>query len=122
MSTAALYLRCLVRWVLTIEPLHGLTFGCGWGAGCEKSKALAPPGLEATQQGIFQSLYFGFGTGLGALAGGSVAQRYGFETMFLFGGCVVAAGWVASMVGRAVLKAWQKAGHEYSAVAVADSH
>lgn len=37
-------------WVLLIEGLHGLTFGAGWGAGCEKSKALAPPGLEATQQ------------------------------------------------------------------------
>ena len=28
------------RWVLPVELLHGLTFACGWGAGCEKSKAL----------------------------------------------------------------------------------
>ncbi len=47
------YLRS-AWWVLPIETLHGLTFACGWGAGTEKSKALAPPGLEATQQAIFQ--------------------------------------------------------------------
>lgn len=40
-------------WVLPIELLHGITFAYGWGVGTVMCKRLAPPGLEATMQGIF---------------------------------------------------------------------
>ncbi|KAG1659725.1 hypothetical protein FOA52_012265 [Chlamydomonas sp. UWO 241] len=70
-------------WVLPIEVLHGFTFGAGWGAGCEKSKALAPPGLEATQQGVFQGVYFGLGYGLGSLIGGLISEAYGYAFMYM---------------------------------------
>lgn len=84
-----------------MELLHG-GFGCGWGAGCEKNKALALPGLETTQQGIFQSL-FGMGTGLGALFGGMLAQQVGLPGMFFWGGFIIAANSFAAMLLRALL-------------------
>eukprot|EP00195_Chlamydomonas_chlamydogama_P009612 CAMPEP_0202895978 /NCGR_PEP_ID=MMETSP1392-20130828/5071_1 /ASSEMBLY_ACC=CAM_ASM_000868 /TAXON_ID=225041 /ORGANISM="Chlamydomonas chlamydogama, Strain SAG 11-48b" /LENGTH=574 /DNA_ID=CAMNT_0049581183 /DNA_START=53 /DNA_END=1777 /DNA_ORIENTATION=- len=86
--------------VLLIEPLHGLTFACGWGAGCEKSKALAPPGLEATLQGAFQALYFGLGYGTGALLGGIVSEKFGFQVLYASGACLVGVGWLIAVAGR----------------------
>jgi predicted MFS family arabinose efflux permease len=89
--------------VLPIELLHGLTFACGWGAGCEKSKSLAPPGLEATQQGLFQALYFGLGYGTGSLIGGAIATHLGFQMMYIWGACIVTAGWILARLGRWVI-------------------
>eukprot|EP00955_Chlamydomonas_euryale_P039236 351335-Chlamydomonas_euryale.AAC.6 len=90
-------------WVLPVECLHGLTFGAGWGAGCEKSKALAPPGLEATQQGVFQGLYFGLGYGLGSLVGGVLADEYGYQTMYLLGALIVSVLWACGVAWHMVL-------------------
>lgn len=39
--------------VLPIEALHGVTFGCAWAAGTLYSSRIAPPGLEATTQALF---------------------------------------------------------------------
>ncbi len=48
----------------------------------------------------FQGLYFGLGYGLGSLIGGSVAQRHGFQAMYIVGACMVAGGWAVSRLGR----------------------
>ena len=39
--------------VLPIEVLHGLTFGCAWAAGTLNCSRIAPKGLEATTQALF---------------------------------------------------------------------
>ena len=39
--------------VLPIELLHGVTFGCAWAAGTLNCSRIAPRGLEATTQAIF---------------------------------------------------------------------
>ncbi|GAX86214.1 hypothetical protein CEUSTIGMA_g13627.t1 [Chlamydomonas eustigma] len=106
--------------VLPIELLHGLTFACGWGAGCEKSKALAPPGLEATQQGLFQALYFGLGYGTGSLVGGAIATRFGFQIMYIWGACIVAAGWILARLGRWVASNYQLGTIGYVPVRMSD--
>ena len=62
----------------------------------------APPGLEATQQGVFQGFYFGLGYGLGAVVGGTIAQRMGYPSMYLVGAGIVAGGWAVLWVGRRV--------------------
>ena len=50
--------------VLPVELLHGLTFALAWGAGSAHCAAtLAPPGLEATTQGLFQGESGGEGRG-----------------------------------------------------------
>ncbi len=45
--------------VLPVELLHGFTFALAWGTGTAVASRVAPPGLEATTQGLFQGLYFG---------------------------------------------------------------
>ncbi|KAF8067258.1 acyl-protein thioesterase 1 [Scenedesmus sp. PABB004] len=79
--------------VLLIEPLHGITFGAGWGAGTVLAKRVAPPGLEATCLSLFQSSYFGVGSGLGALVGGLLKRRLGGRAMFAASAALVTAGW-----------------------------
>ena len=39
--------------VLPIELLHGVTFGCAWAAGTLYCSRIAPRGLEATTQALF---------------------------------------------------------------------
>ena len=82
--------------VLIIEPLHGLTFACGWGAGTEMAKKLSPPGLESTVQGLFQGAYFGFGYGIGVLMGGLVSARWGYTVLYISGALTVLTGWMVA--------------------------
>jgi len=90
--------------VLFVEPLHGITFGCAWAAGCAQAARLAPPGLSATTQALFSGLYLGAGSGLGALVGGAVHARFsregqggsGGRAVFAVAGGVVAVGWALS--------------------------
>jgi MFS family permease len=82
--------------VLPVELLHGLTFGLTWAAGTARCAELAPPGLEATSQSMFQGLLFGVGHGMGGLVGGRVYQTQGPVFMYALAFCVVAAGWGAT--------------------------
>lgn len=89
--------------VLPIELLHGITFAMGWGCGTICAKRVAPPGLEATMQGIFTGLYFGVGQGLGALVGGLAMQHYGLQRMFAGSALAVAAGWAGIAIAQAAI-------------------
>jgi len=40
--------------LLPLQLLNGITFAVFWAAGVELSKHHAPPGLQATAQGLFQ--------------------------------------------------------------------
>jgi predicted MFS family arabinose efflux permease len=86
--------------VLAVEPLHGLTFGLAWATGTAFAKSAAPPGLEATMQGAFQSTYFGLGTGLGGLVGGYTYQWLGPAGCFAVAAAGVLAGWLLAYVLR----------------------
>ncbi|GMH43310.1 hypothetical protein BSKO_11232 [Bryopsis sp. KO-2023] len=90
-------------WVLLIEPLHGVTFGCAWGAGTEYSRRIAPPGLDATLQSIFSGMYFGLGYGTGALVGGAVFKEFGPRIMFAVTASIVSIGWGICLVAIAIL-------------------
>ena len=100
--------------VLAVEPLHGITFGCAWAAGCAQAARLAPRGLSATTQALFSGLYLGAGSGLGALVGGVVHARFsekdkggeagsGGRAIFAVAGCVVAVGWLLSTLAGALI-------------------
>src|SRR6185312_16131952 len=89
--------------VLPVELLHGLTFALTWAAGTARCAALAPPGLEATTQSVFQGLLFGVGHGVGGLVGGQVYQSRGPAQVYSLAFVVVATGWAATAVaGRAL--------------------
>ncbi|KAK9828635.1 hypothetical protein WJX72_001232 [[Myrmecia] bisecta] len=80
--------------VLPIECLHGVTFGCSWAAGTVNCARISPPGLKSTTQAIFAGLYFGVGTGLGALIGGFIYQEYGAPAVFRTAAVGVAGAWL----------------------------
>ncbi|GMH42383.1 hypothetical protein BSKO_10302 [Bryopsis sp. KO-2023] len=90
-------------WVLAIEPLHGVTFGCAWGAGTEFSRRIAPPGLDATLQAIFSGMYFGIGYGTGAVVGGALFNEFGPRIMYACVAMAVAVGWGMCLIAIRVL-------------------
>jgi MFS transporter, PPP family, 3-phenylpropionic acid transporter len=86
--------------VLLIQLTHGLTFAALWAAGVSYAGQLAPKGLEASAQGLFNATLMGFGSFTGALLGGLLIDRLGGVGMYRTGGVIVLAGmlvfWLAS--------------------------
>lgn len=89
-------------WVLAVESINGITFACFWPAGTLHCTKIAPPGMAATVQGVFTSLYGGVGGGLGGLFGGFVYSTYGAAAVFQIGLLVIVAGWIACTVCQLV--------------------
>jgi len=87
--------------ILPVELLHGLTFALAWAAGTTHCRTIAPPGLEATTQSLYQGFYFGVGYGMGGLVGGLVYQYVGAGAVFVEACVVMTVGWtVCWMVDR----------------------
>jgi predicted MFS family arabinose efflux permease len=123
MAYYALLPRLGTAWaVLPAELAHGFTFGLAWGAGTAHCAAIAPPGLEATTQGIFQGIYFGFGYGLGGLVGGRVYQRWGAQMVYVVACAVLSVGWAACTASQLALDRLQRVEERrmYAKVEVAD--
>lgn len=68
--------------ILVIQLLHGFTSPAIWAAGVSYVAEVAPPGLGATAQGLFQGVLNGLGTATGAYLGGVLLQAYGQAVMF----------------------------------------
>ena len=66
-----------------IELLHGVTFSLFFAASVVHCGQLAPPGAQATMQGVLTGSN-GLGTAAGALAGGLIASRVGLARMFAY--------------------------------------
>lgn len=78
--------------VLLIQLTHGLTFSAIWTAGVSYAGQMAPRGMEATAQGLFNAVLMGFGGITGAMIGGLLIDRFGGAGMYRIGGFVVLAG------------------------------
>mmetsp|Transcript_38693 Transcript_38693/g.60332 ORF Transcript_38693/g.60332 Transcript_38693/m.60332 type:complete len:453 (+) Transcript_38693:277-1635(+) len=68
--------------VLVVEGLHGIIFGIFWTAGVQYVHKISPKELGATMQGFYGSWVHGFGSGVGSLVGGWLAESLGLRTMF----------------------------------------
>jgi predicted MFS family arabinose efflux permease len=68
--------------ILVIQLLHGFTSPAIWAAGVSYVAEVAPPGLGATAQGLFQGILHGLGMATGAYLGGALLQAYGPIIMF----------------------------------------
>jgi MFS family permease len=76
--------------ILFIQVIHGLTFPALWIAGVSYAHENAPEGLSATAQGLFGTVIFGFGSGLGSFLGGLLIDSLTARGMYLvFGGLML---------------------------------
>lgn len=110
--------------ILPVELLHGLTFALAWAAGTTHCRTIAPPGLEATTQSLYQGFYFGVGYGMGGLVGGLVYQYVGAEAVFVEACVVMTVGWtVCWLVDRkyGTINIYSSGGAKYSVVIPSDN-
>ena len=73
--------------VVFVEPLHGVTYALMWSASTSFAHSLAPPGYQASAQGLLAGVHWGLGQALGAIFGGLIYERYGAQTLFTSGAC-----------------------------------
>ena len=89
--------------ILLVQIIHGLTFPVIWIAGVSYAHENAPPGLNATAQGLFGAAIFGIGSGLGSFAGGLVLDHLGGRGLyFVFGGFVLLSLFVLSTIQQRI--------------------
>jgi len=112
---AVAFLGSAVRWALlsratgaaaivSLQLLHGLTFGLFWGSAMKALAALVPPRLRATGQAVFTAIVFGGGNALGyALSGVGYDRLGGAGPLFLAaaGAELLALAVVLGPLGRA---------------------
>jgi len=78
-----MYSFIAIPWViLFIQLLHGATFSAMWVAVVSYASEIAPPGLDATAQGLVSATMFGVGSATGAMLGGVFYQDFGGTWMF----------------------------------------
>lgn len=89
--------------VIPIEAMHGITYGLGWSACALTCASVAPRGLEATVQALFQVTWTGIGQGFGGLLGGLLYRSVGPQAMFLgASGVLFVTGGAGAVALRAV--------------------
>nr|CAD7444310.1 unnamed protein product [Timema bartmani] len=70
-------------WCLPIELLQGITYGIFYTTMASYANIAAPPGTEATVQGLVGAVFEGVGMSLGSLLGGVLYNMYGGGRAFL---------------------------------------
>ncbi|KAK4315572.1 hypothetical protein Pmani_013213 [Petrolisthes manimaculis] len=71
---------------LPVELLNGFTFGIFYATMTSYASFMAPPGTEATMQGIVGAAFEGIGVATGGLLGGSLYRSVGGSRTFLYVG------------------------------------
>jgi MFS transporter, PPP family, 3-phenylpropionic acid transporter len=81
-------------WVLAVQLLIGAAFGGLWSAGVAYMAEVAPPGLGATAQSLFSSVFMGLAYAVGAAVGGVLYDGVGPVLTFRLTGVAILAGLV----------------------------
>jgi PPP family 3-phenylpropionic acid transporter len=90
--------------IVAVQVIHGLASPALLVAGVNYAAENAPPGLEATAQGIFSGVLLGVGGMLGNLLGGMLIERFGPAGMFGLVGAIMLLGlFIFLLVDRIVL-------------------
>jgi PPP family 3-phenylpropionic acid transporter len=103
MTTIGLRLVCYSlttqAWVvLVIQLCHGLTFAVIFTAGVHFAGQIAPPGMQATTQGMFSGMLMGFGSAAGGLLGGLLLDRFSPRGMYAIAGTLVLGGLIVFLL------------------------
>jgi len=96
LGLAGTAIRCMlygvtsIPWMaLAIQLLQAVSYPLILVAGVSYADEIAPAGMGATGQGIFNSAFMGIGFALGGFFGGVLSQYIGVQQMFLVIGAVV---------------------------------
>jgi PPP family 3-phenylpropionic acid transporter len=84
--------------VLVIQLCHGLTFAAIYTAGVHFAGQIAPPGMQATTQGMFSGTLMGFASAAGGLLGGLLLDRFSPGGMYGIAGALVLASLIAFLL------------------------
>lgn len=76
-----------IMYVLAVEPLHGITYGCVQTASVDVAAKSSPKGYEASGQSLM-SMVRGFGSCLGLWLGGRAMDHLGPRLMYRVSACV----------------------------------
>ncbi|XP_021698278.1 major facilitator superfamily domain-containing protein 6-A isoform X1 [Aedes aegypti] len=69
-------------WVIPIEFMNGITFGLFYATMASYASIVAPPGTEATMQGLVGAVFEGVGVSLGSLLAGNLFFKIGGSKTF----------------------------------------
>lgn len=86
--------------LVTIQVLHGLTFGAGHLAAMDFIVRSAPPGLAATAQGLYSAVALGAAFGITMLASGRLYAAQGGGAFFVMAGLAVIGTLIAASLAR----------------------
>ncbi|HTX89649.1 MAG TPA: major facilitator superfamily domain-containing protein 6 [Anaerolineales bacterium] len=96
--------------VLLIQLCHGLTFAAIFTAGVYYADQIAPPGMKATTQGMFNGTLMGFGSAAGGLLGGLLLDHFSPGGMYAFVGTIVLIGLIVFLLVERRLVSKEEAG------------
>ena len=89
-SNILLALRCALtafihepNWVILVQLLDGPTWGTMWAAGVNYANEIAPRGLNASAQALYNAIFLGLGGIISASLGGVIYSSWGAPTLFL---------------------------------------
>jgi PPP family 3-phenylpropionic acid transporter len=88
-SNIILAIRCVItvfirepNWVILVQLLDGPTWGTMWAAGVHYANEIAPRGLSASAQALYNAIFLGLGGIISAGVGGVIYSNWGAPTLF----------------------------------------
>jgi MFS transporter, PPP family, 3-phenylpropionic acid transporter len=89
-SNIILAIRCAItafirepNWVILVQLLDGPTWGTMWAAGVHYANEIAPRGLSASAQALYNAIFLGLGGIISASVGGVIYSNWGAPTLFI---------------------------------------
>ncbi|KAL5273717.1 hypothetical protein ACFFRR_000457 [Megaselia abdita] len=95
-------------YVLPIELLNGLTFGIFYSTMASYASIVAPPGTEATMQGLVGAIFEGVGVSIGSFVGGLLFESIGGSETFRIYGIVALVACLVHIIVQLLLQKYSK--------------
>jgi len=96
-SNILLVIRCAItafihepNWVILVQLLDGPTWGTMWAAGVHYANEIAPHGLSASAQALYNAIFLGLGGIISASLGGVIYSSWGATVLFLIAALMAA--------------------------------
>ena len=78
------------NWVILVQLLDGPTWGTMWAAGVHYANEIAPQGLSASAQALYNAIFLGLGGIISGSMGGIIYSKWGASVLFLMAALMAA--------------------------------